>query len=140
LPFVGIEFEPFSAGIATFAIHYGAYMSEAVRGAVLSIDRAQWESGFALKLSRYQVARLVIIPQALRIVIPILATELIGMFKSSSLVALVSIPDLTFVGRVEALRTFQTVLVYSLVAGMYFAVAFPASILARRLERAVALA
>ena len=139
LPFVGVAIPPFPACILTFAVHYGAYMSESVRGAILSVDRAQWESAIVLNMSRVESARLVILPQALRIVVPIFANDLIDMFKTSSLAALVSVPELTFVGRVEVLASFQTVLIYSVVAAIYFVVSFPASILARRLERSVAL-
>jgi His/Glu/Gln/Arg/opine family amino acid ABC transporter permease subunit len=139
LPFLGIRLESLKAAIFTFAVHYGAYMSESVRGTILSVDRGQWEAGTTLNLSRFQVTRLIIVPQALRMVVPILANDLVDLFKNSSLAALVAVPELAFVGRVEALRTFQTVLIYSLIAGFYFIVSYPATVAIRLFEHRVAV-
>lgn len=139
LPFIGITINPLGAAIFTFGIHYGAYLSETVRGAVLSIERTQWETATVLHFSRSQTARLIIIPQALRVALPIFTTELIDMFKTTSLAALVGIPELTFLARIEALRTFDVLIVFSLIAAIYFLVAFPATILARQIEKRVAI-
>ena len=86
----------FFSGVFTIALFQGAYITEIVRGGIQSIDKGQWEASSALGLTRWKQMRLVILPQAIRIMLPPLANEFINTIKYSSIVSVISIQELTF--------------------------------------------
>lgn len=123
------------AAILCLGLFEGAYVAEIVRGGIQSLPRGQWEAGAALGLSRVAVLRRVILPQAVARVVPPLAGQAISLVKDSSIVSLVSIQDLAFMGAEVAATTSRVFETWTLVALFYFAVCALLSAVAARLER-----
>jgi polar amino acid transport system permease protein len=96
LPQLGLRFEPMAAAVIAFGLNFGAYGSEVVRGAVMSVPRAQWEATVALGLGRLRRMRRVILPQALPEMVPPFGNLWIQILKSSSLLYLIGITELTY--------------------------------------------
>ena len=86
--------------IITFGINSGAYVSESIRAGILSVDKGQTEAGLSLGLSAGQTMRLIVIPQAIKNVIPTIGNELIALIKETSIVSMVGIVDLTFAAKI----------------------------------------
>lgn len=103
LPSVGIKFSPFWAGAIGLGLNYAAYEAEIYRAGLFAIPRTQWESALALGMTRWQAMREVILPQAVRVVIPPITNDFISLLKDSSLVSIITMVDLTKVyGQVSA--------------------------------------
>ena len=96
LPQLGLRFEPMAAATIAFGLNFGAYGSEVVRGAIASVPATQWEASVALSLGRFRRMRRVILPQALPEMIPPFGNLWIQILKSSSLLYLIGITELTF--------------------------------------------
>lgn len=90
-----IMLDPFPAALIGLILHFGAYISEIFRAAILSIGTGQWEAGASLGMSNMQVLRSIVLPQAARISIPSLWNSLIDILKSSSLTSVITVPELT---------------------------------------------
>jgi len=103
LPTVGIILDPFIAAVIGFSLSVGAYSSEIVRAAIISIHKGQWEAAFSVGMTRGQALRRVILPQATRVTVPPLANSFISLVKDTSLAA-----SITYV---EMLRTAQQIAV-----------------------------
>lgn len=140
LPFFGVEVPAFLAGVIGLGLNYGAYMSEVYRGAIESIDRAQWEAADALGLPYVHTLRRIILPQAFRTITPTFANYLVSCFKDSSLVSVITIEELLFTGRLIGADTYRYQEVFTIVAVIYLIISFPASRFARRLENRMAKA
>lgn len=128
----------FFSGVFTIALFQGAYITEIVRGGIQSIDRGQWEASSALGLSRFKQMRLVIIPQAIRIMLPPLANEFINTIKYSSIVSVISIQELTFQGLQVMASTQVTIEVWLTITAMYLGLCFFLSVLVNLLEKKLA--
>jgi polar amino acid transport system permease protein len=123
-----------AVGIVVLGIFGGAYVTEIVRAAILSIDRGQTEAALSQGMSRRQVFRHVLFPQALRRMIPPMTGQFANLIKDSSLLSVVAVVELTKrAGEVRA-NTYQTYEVFIPLAAMYLAICFPLSWLSRRLE------
>ncbi len=85
---------PFLAGILALGINEGAYLTEIIRAGILSVDEGQDEAATAMGLTRFQALRHIVLPQALRVIVPPVGNETIGMLKTSSLVAVISVGEL----------------------------------------------
>ncbi|MEZ0341382.1 ectoine/hydroxyectoine ABC transporter permease subunit EhuC [Mycobacterium sp. pV006] len=96
LPQLGLRFEPMAAATLAFGLNFGAYGAEIVRGAIASVPRPQWEATIALGLGRFRRMRRVILPQALPEMVPPFGNLWIQILKSSSLLYLIGITELTF--------------------------------------------
>jgi polar amino acid transport system permease protein len=96
LPQLGLRFEPMAAATLAFGLNFGAYGAEVVRGAIASVPKTQWEATVALGLGRFRRMRRVILPQALPEMIPPFGNLWIQILKSSSLLYLIGITELTF--------------------------------------------
>jgi polar amino acid transport system permease protein len=123
------------SAILCLALFEGAYVTEIVRAGIQSIDKGQWEAGRSLGLSPLRLMRLVILPQAVARVVPPLAGQFISLVKDSSIVSLVSIQDLTFLGNEVAATTTRVFEVWITVAALYFVLCFALSLAFGRLER-----
>jgi polar amino acid transport system permease protein len=130
----GYEVSPWVAAGAAFSIYASAFLAEIWRGCVQAIPRAQWEASAALGLSFLEQLRFVIMPQALRIAIPPTVGFLVQLVKNTSLASAIGFIELTRAGQIVTGATFQPFLVYSCVAGVYFAMCFPLSLFSRQLE------
>jgi His/Glu/Gln/Arg/opine family amino acid ABC transporter permease subunit len=135
LPEAGIRLNAFTAGVLALTLNYSAYISEVYRGGILAISRGQRDAAAALGMTNALAMRRIILPQAIRIVLPTLGNYFIGLFKDTALCSAVSIQELVFTAQVHAALSFQYFTLYTIVALMYFAVSFPAARLVNYLER-----
>jgi polar amino acid transport system permease protein len=126
----------FFAGLATLVLYEAAYITEIVRAGIQSIEKGQWEAAHALGLSRWQQLRFVILPQAIRRVLPALAGQLISTIKDSAIVSVISIPELTFQGLELMSATYLTFEVWITITALYFILTFTCSLGVKRLEHA----
>ncbi len=124
----------FISGVITLGLFQGAYISEIVRGGIQSIDRGQWEASSAIGLNRWRQMRLVILPQAIRNMLPPLANEFINTIKYSSIVSVISIQELTFQGMQVMASTQVTIEVWLTITLMYLVLCLCLSMLVERLE------
>jgi His/Glu/Gln/Arg/opine family amino acid ABC transporter permease subunit len=135
LPEIGIRLDAFSAGVLALTLNYSAYISEVYRGGIQAISRGQHDAAAALGMTHGLAMRRIILPQAIRIIIPTLGNYFIGLFKDTALCSAVSIQELVFTAQVQAAMSFQYFTLYTVVAAMYFVVSFPAARLVGYLER-----
>jgi His/Glu/Gln/Arg/opine family amino acid ABC transporter permease subunit len=135
LPELGIRLNSFIAGVLGLTLNYSAYMSEVYRGGILAVAKGQHDAAAALGMTRVLAMRRIILPQAIRIVIPTLGNYFISLFKDTALCSVVSIQELVFTAQILAARNFQYFTLYTVVAMFYFAVSFPAARLVGVLER-----
>jgi general L-amino acid transport system permease protein len=126
--FVGFNFvggttlsPEFAALAAALVLHHGAHISEVVRGAILAIPRGQRDAALALGMSPWQVSRLVVIPQALRAMVPLLATNCVSLIKNSSLAVAIGFPDVVSVLNTTANQTGHGVEAMAIMLGVYLA-------------------
>ena len=127
------------SGIICLAMFEGAYVTEIVRAGIQSIPKTQTEAGFSIGLSRLQLMRYVILPQAVQRVVPPLAGQFITLVKDSSIVSLISIQELTFLAVETAVSTNRMFEVWITVAGLYFCVCWSCALLFDWLERRMAV-
>lgn len=111
----------FIAGIGAMGFNSGAYIAEIFRAGIQSIDRGQGEAARSLGMSQSQAMRYVILPQAVKRVIPPLGNEFIALLKDSSLVAIIALEDLMYTGKIIVGRTYQPFVIYFEVALFYLA-------------------
>jgi His/Glu/Gln/Arg/opine family amino acid ABC transporter permease subunit len=135
LPELGIRLNSFTAGVIALTLNYSAYLSEVYRGGIQAIARGQHDAAAALGMTRVLAMRRIILPQAVRIVIPTLGNYFIGLFKDTALCSVVSIQEVVFTAQILAARNFQYFTLYTVVGLMYFAVSFPAARFVAYLER-----
>ncbi len=121
LPDVGVVLPPLLAAGIAMGLNTAAYQAEYFRGAIRSIPRGQVEAAYALGMSRFQAFRHIVLPQAMRIVIPAWSNELIYMLKYSSLAFVVGVPELMGRANLIAARNFRYFELYLIVAGIYIA-------------------
>ncbi|MBT0570255.1 amino acid ABC transporter permease [Curvibacter sp. CHRR-16] len=122
-------------GIVALAFAYSAFLAEVFRAGLDSIDKSQSEAAYALGLSRWQTFRLVLWPQAVRKVLPVLGNDFIAMVKDSSLVSVLGVNDITQLGKLYASSSFLTVETYNTVAALYLLLTVSLSLLLRKLEQ-----
>lgn len=135
LPEMGIRLSAFIAGVIGLTLNYSAYISEVYRGGILAIERGQYDAAAALGMTRGVAMRCIVLPQAIRIIIPTLGNYFISLFKDTALCSVVSIQEVVFTAQILAARSFQYFTLYTVVGIMYFAVSFPAARLVGWLER-----
>ncbi|MBV8913909.1 MAG: amino acid ABC transporter permease [Acetobacteraceae bacterium] len=135
LPELGIRLDAFSAGVIGLTLNYSAYLSEVYRGGIEAVPRGQYDAAAALGMRPGTAMRLIILPQAIRIIIPTLGNYFIALFKDTALCSVVSIQEVVFTAQIIAARNFQYFTLYTLVGTLYFIVSFPAARLVGVLER-----
>lgn len=123
------------SGVLGLAINYSAYEAEIYRAGLLAIPKGQMEAGLALGMSRRQVLRHIIIPQAVRIVIPPVTSDFIALFKDTAVVQVITIVELSKEYSILANSTGLVLEFAGITAGLYLLMSFPLVILSRRLER-----
>ncbi|KRM06018.1 MAG: amino acid ABC transporter permease [Liquorilactobacillus ghanensis] len=115
----GIKLDPLTAGIITFSLNTGAYCSETIRAAILSIPNGQWEAAYSLGMTKVKALRRIILPQALRVSVPPLANSFISLVKDTSLAASITIVEMFEVSQQIAAENYQPLVMYCLVALLY---------------------
>lgn len=130
----------FLAGMLCLALFEAAYITEIVRAGIQSVPSGQWEAANAIGLSRTNTLRDIILPQAIRKILPPLAGQFITLIKDSAIVSLISIQELTFLATEVAASTTKVFETWILVAGMYFILCFGFAIVFKHLEARAARA
>lgn len=125
----------FGSAVLALSLFEGAYASEIIRAGIVSISRGQWEAAASLGLTEPQAYRTVILPQALRRVLPPLAGQAVSLVKDSALVSTIAVYDLALRGQLIVADTFQTFEVWFTVAGVYLVLTLSLSLAAGRLEK-----
>ena len=135
LPIItGIQLPAFESVVLAFSLNLGAFYGEAFRSGIQAIPREQIETADVLGLSYLQRMRYVIVPQAFRIVLPVIISIGISLFKDTSLVSTLGVADLMYNGKTVATDTYRPLEIFTAVAIIYFIVAFPVTIIMRRYE------
>jgi polar amino acid transport system substrate-binding protein len=135
LPQVGLRLNAFCAAILGLGLNYAASEAENYRAGIQAIPRGQTEAALALGMSVWQTLRHVVLPQALRVVIPPVTNDFIAMFKDSSIVSVITMVELTKVYGMLAMSTYDYIGLGLMTAAIYFALSYPASIFANWLEQ-----
>lgn len=138
LPHIGISFDPFVAAVLGLGLNYGACEAENYRAGILSIPKSQMDASQALGMNFYQALRHIILPQAMRTVIPPVTNDFIALLKDSSLVSVISMVELTTIYGQLASSTFDYLGLGILTACVYFIIGLPFVRLSRYFERQMA--
>lgn len=138
LPQVGIRLNAFFAAIIGLGLNYAANEAENYRAGIQAIPHGQTEAAQALGMTRKQYVRHIILPQAMRMIIPPVTNDFIAMFKDSSIVSVITMVELTKVYGMLAMSTYDYIGLGLMTAAIYFALSYPASIFANYLERRLA--
>ncbi len=126
------------SALICLSLFEGAYVTEIVRAGVQSIEKGQWEAAASVGMSRLLTLRLVVLPQAIQRVVPPLAGQFISLVKDSSIVSLISIQELAFLGSEVSASTGRVFEVWIIVSALYFVVCFGLSLAFGKLERRLA--
>jgi len=141
LPVVlGIDIPAHIAAILVLSLYTGAFYAEIIRGGVNSIERGQWDAARAIGMRRRQVMRHVILPQAVKRMIPPFMNQSIIQLKNTSLVSTIAVADLLYEGTTITAATYRPLEVYTMVAVIYFLVLFPLTLAAQHVEHHLARA
>jgi polar amino acid transport system permease protein len=132
---IGVNIPAHVAAITVLSLYGGAFYAEIVRGSIESVPRGQWDAGHALGLRGWRLLRLVVLPQALKPMMAPYVNQSVTQLKNTSLVSVIAVPDLVYNATLINADTYRPLEVYTVVALIYFAILFPATLLARRLER-----
>lgn len=130
----GVRIDPWPAVTLAFTLYAAAFLGEIWRGAIQAIPKQQWEAAAALPLSPAAQLRHVILPQAFRIAIPPTVGFLVQLIKGTSIASIIGFIELTRAGQLIVNVTFQPMIVYPIIAVLYFALCWPLSLASLRLE------
>jgi polar amino acid transport system permease protein len=135
LPDFGVTLNAFAAGVVGLGLAYSVYQAENFRAGFGSVDHTLIEAAQSLGMPEGMILRRVILPLAVRVVLPPLGNTSIMLLKDSSIASTITVTELTRAGQLLAISTFKNMEVYTLVAALYLAMSLPLSYLTRRLER-----
>lgn len=136
---IGIRLSPFVAAAMALSLYTGAYVTEAIRAGVATVSEGQREAARSLGLGFIATMRHVVLPQAVRTVVPPLGNLFIAMIKNSAIASAIAVAELLYVSQVLEGRTFRTFEIFTGVLIGYLSLTLPAGSLVRRLERKVAI-
>jgi His/Glu/Gln/Arg/opine family amino acid ABC transporter permease subunit len=134
LPNFGILIDPLPAGLLTLMLHYSPYIAEVIRGALEATPKGQVEAGRAIGMSRYDIARRIVLPQAIGLILPPLTGQFIGLIKDSAILSVISVAELTFIAKQVISRTYAPFEIYILIAIGYWGLTFVLELILRQLE------
>jgi His/Glu/Gln/Arg/opine family amino acid ABC transporter permease subunit len=137
LPYAGVQVEPATGGIAVIGFYFGAFMTEVFRASVLSVPKGQWEAARAIGLTTPRILLEVVLAQAARVAGPPYINTCIMVVKGTSLVAVIGLADVTYIGKQIVERTLAPFEIFGAVAAVYFVICFGLSRLGKYLERRV---
>ncbi len=139
LPEWGLQLDAFLAALLAMAIMGSGFICEIVAGGINSIPKGQWEAATSSGLSLIQQLRLVIVPQAMKVILPPLVGQYVLLIKDTSVVSVIGVMELTRVGWVTVVRIPEGLMVFSLVGVLYFSISYPLILLSNYLERKMAV-
>ena len=134
LPLAGIALESFTAGVIALSLNYAAYLSEVFRSGIVAVPGGQREAAWSLGLPARETMTRVVLPQAVRLVIPAVGNYFVSLFKDSALVSVIALTELMRAGQLLAASTYKHFEIYTLVALIYLAISYPATWLVRWVE------
>jgi polar amino acid transport system permease protein len=132
---LGLRFSPFTTGLVALALNVSAYNGETFRAGIGSIRKGQSEAAFALGMSRWQAMREVVLPQAARRVLPVLASTWVSLFKDTSLVSVIAVGELAYTAMRIRSQTFRVLEMLTAMAAIYWALGYPQAKLVDWLHR-----
>ncbi len=139
VPMYFVTISGFWAGTIGLTIYTSSFIADNVRAGILTVSKGQMEAGLSQGLERSQIMRYIILPQAVRIVLPPLGNQFINLVKNSSILAVVAGLDLMYFGDFVAMETFNTFDTYIIIGLMYLVITIPLSYATKRLEEKIAL-
>jgi polar amino acid transport system permease protein len=131
---VGVDMPAVVAGMLVLSLYTGAFYAEIFRGGVISIERGQWDAARAIGMRHVEVLRRVILPQAIKRMIPPFLNQSIIQLKNTSLVSTIAVSDLLYQGQLITSATYRPLETYTTVAMIYFAILFPLTLFAQGVE------
>lgn len=137
LPSVGITLDPLIAGVIGFTLSVGAYNSEVIRAAILSIHKGQWEASYSLGMTDVQALKRVILPQAARVSIPPLFNSFISLVKDTSLAAAITVAEMFQIAQRITATTYEPLLLYSEAALIYLMLCTVLTIIQSKIEKSL---
>lgn len=137
---IGIDLPAFVAGILGLGLHFSVYNSELIQTAILAVDKGQMEAARTLGLSRGEALRKVVIPQAVRDVIPPIGNNMIALLKDSALVSVIGVSELTLSAQRVIGKTYRPFEFYLLAAAFYYVINLCMEWVQRRIERRISIA
>lgn len=135
LPGMGVTLDPMTAGVLGLGVHYACYCADVYRSGIDAVPTGQWEATVALQLPPAITWRRVILPQAVRNVLPALGNYAIAMFKETPFLALITVPELLRTARTIGGDTYEYLEPLTLAGLIFLAASYPTALLLRRLER-----
>lgn len=135
-----VDFSLFIPGIITLFINSSAYMSEVVRAGVEAVDKGQTEAGRSLGLNASQTFQKIVLPQAIKNILPALGNEFVTLIKETSVLSFLGVAELTYQGKMVQSATYSILEVYLVIALFYFVLTFPTSKLIAHFERKLKIA
>jgi His/Glu/Gln/Arg/opine family amino acid ABC transporter permease subunit len=135
LPYSGIDLPPVPGGILVMSVYFGAFMSEVFRAGIEALPRSQWDASRSLGMRLPLILSIVVVPQAVRLSTPAFINTCILLIKSTSLVSIIGLSELTMVGRQIVERTFAPFQILLGVALIYFVICYSLSRLGRYAEK-----
>ncbi|TDK45026.1 amino acid ABC transporter permease [Antarcticimicrobium luteum] len=134
---IGIDLPAFVAGVIGLGLHFAVYNSELIQTAIVAVDRGQMEAARTLGLSRGQALRKVVVPQAVRDVIPPIGNNMIALLKDSALVSVIGVTELTLSAQLAIGRTYRPFEFYVIAALFYYVINLGMEAVLRRIERRI---
>jgi len=134
-----VGLSPFATGLAALALNVTAYNAETFRAGIGSIRRGQLEAAMALGMSRAQAVRRIVLPQAVRRILPVLASTWVSLFKDTSLVSVIAVPELAYVAMQIRAQTFRVLEMLTAMAGIYWLLGYPQAKLVDWIQRRYAV-
>lgn len=134
LPNLGLTIDPFPSAVIGFSLSMGAYASEIIRAAILSIPKGQWEAAYSIGMSYPKALQRVVLPQAARVSIPPLSNSFISLVKDTSLASLILVTEMFRRAQEIAATNYEFLLLYSEAALMYWIICFLLSVAQGRIE------
>ncbi|MGE0716949.1 MAG: amino acid ABC transporter permease [Alphaproteobacteria bacterium] len=132
---LGVQVPGTLAAVLVLSLYVGAFYSEIFRAGILSIDKGQWEASRALGMRFWPMMYTVILPPAIRRMVPPFMNQTVILMKTTSLVSTIAVPDLLYNGSLITAETYRPLEVYTVIALIYFALLFPATRLVQWYER-----
>ena len=129
------DMTPLMAVSVVLSLNVGAFMSESIRGALLSVDEGQKEAAYSLGMTNLQLVTRIIIPQAVRVALPPLFNDVINLIKMTSLAFMLGVPDIMGAAKIEGAKTFRYFEIYAAVMLVYWVVIFILGLLHKWLEK-----
>ena len=134
-----VGLSPIATGLAALALNVTAYNAETFRAGIGSIRRGQLEAAMALGMSRTQAVRRIVLPQAVRRILPVLASTWVSLFKDTSLVSVIAVPELAYVAMQIRAQTFRVLEMLTAMAAIYWLLGYPQAKLVDWIQRRYAV-